>query len=96
MDLITKFVQEQHVPMSCRVHEQEKMWSKVASDIRHLCTMIHPDQDVWDDVKGGWLPVEAVKEARREELGFVRSAPLYQKVPRAVPDKKGMKVIPVR
>ena len=96
MKEIRDFVMSQHVQETCSVHEAEKLWSKESSDVRDLCTMIHPDSEVWDDVKGGWLPAEAVKEARREEMRFVRDAPLYRKVSRSVPFEKNMKIIPVR
>ena len=93
---LRRFVLEQHAPDHCPHHEREKWWSKTSVDVRELCTMVHPENEVWDDVKGGWLPVEEVKKARREELECVRKAPLYKKVSRAVPEAKGMSVIPIR
>ena len=38
-------------------------------------------EKAWDDVKGGELPIEKVKEARKEEVTFMESRKLWHLVP---------------
>ena len=92
---IKAFVQSQHVQPKCDIFQHEMDWSKMR-DVRQICSMIHGQDQVWDDVRGGWLPAEEVKQARLEELRYVREAPLYRKVPRTVPQDKGMPIIPIK
>ena len=42
----------------------------------------------WDNISGEELPPQLVKKARREEIEWVRSTNLYDKVPRAEADSK--------
>ena len=92
---IKTFVQGQHVQPKCNIFQHEMDWSKMR-DVRQICSMIHCQDQVWDDVRGGWLPIEEVKKARLEELKYVREAPLFKKVPRTVPHDKGMPIIPIK
>eukprot|EP00971_Amphidinium_carterae_P286210 5683005-Amphidinium_carterae.1 len=43
----------------------------------------HEEGAYWDDVHGGWLPREAVEEARAHELDWVHRQKVYHKVPRS-------------
>ncbi len=47
---------------------------------KELCTM-DVSGNVWDDVRGGWLNSEMVKKSREEEMEYVRSRGLYDRVP---------------
>ena len=37
------------------------------------------EERAWDDVKGGYLDLDKVREARRVEMGFVRDRRVYKK-----------------
>ena len=50
----------------------------------------------YDDISGEELPPELVREARKEEISWVRSIGLYDKVPREVATSRGFQVLPVR
>eukprot|EP00972_Heterocapsa_arctica_P014208 2091311-Heterocapsa_arctica.AAC.1 len=55
--------------------------------------MTHRGAEAWDDVKNVWLDPSEVREARKEEMEFVRKVQVYDKAPRS----EGMgKPIPVR
>ena len=51
--------------------------------VDEICALTHQDTAAWDDVKNVWLDPGKVKEARREEMGYVRKMRVYDKVPRA-------------
>ena len=40
-------------------------------------------EQFYDDITGGLLPTQAVLAARKEELEFLRTFPVYEKVPEA-------------
>ena len=65
--------------------------------VRDICTMTHLNGDIpakaWDDVKNVWLDPSKVREARAEEMDFVKKMKVYDKVPRT--EAPG-KPIPVR
>ena len=69
---------------------------RCAKTVGQISTVVHDSEQCWDDVKGGWLPMDEVRKAREEEMRFVRKTPLYRKVDRAEAANKGQKVIPVR
>ena len=76
-------------------------WSKVkqASSVKELSSLIHHQEYgdcCWDDVKGGWLPIDEVRKARAEEMAYVRKTPLYVKVRREEAARAGKAIIPVR
>ena len=48
----------------------------------------------WDDVRGGWLDKDKVREARMEELTFMQKEHLWDVVPRS--RAKGHRVVSVR
>ena len=50
----------------------------------------------WDNITGEELPVPLVKKAREEEIRWVRSIGLYDKVPRAEADSRGIQPIKIR
>eukprot|EP00971_Amphidinium_carterae_P113479 2248307-Amphidinium_carterae.1 len=57
----------------------------------------YPEEDVaefYDDVSGELLPTAGVRQARKEELEFLQSFPVYQKVPEG--EAKGKTVVSVR
>lgn len=49
---------------------------------REVCSLVHGGSAVWDDVRGGYLDPELVRQAREEEMRYVREAPVYRKVDR--------------
>jgi hypothetical protein len=61
--------------------------------VQEISTMTHQDTEAWDDVKQVWLDPSKVKEARAEEMDYVRKMKVYDKVLRS--DCPG-KPIPVR
>eukprot|EP00972_Heterocapsa_arctica_P040016 5894603-Heterocapsa_arctica.AAC.1 len=40
--------------------------------VQDICTMTHQGEEAWDDVKNLWLDPSKVREARKEEMEFVR------------------------
>ena len=36
----------------------------------------------WDNVNGGWLPGDEVREARAKEMEYIRKMRVYSRVPR--------------
>ena len=48
----------------------------------------------WDDVRGGWLDMAKVREARMEEVTFMRKEHLWDAVPRSQAD--GHRIVSVR
>lgn len=50
----------------------------------------------WDNISGEELPPQLVKKARREEIEWVRSINLYDKVPRAEADSKNIQPLKIR
>ena len=51
-------------------------------DVNEICSLVHGGSAVWDDVRGGYLDPELVRQAREEEMRYVREAPVYRKVDR--------------
>ena len=51
--------------------------------VQEICTLTHQDTEAWDDVKHVWLDPSKVKEARKEEMEYVRKMRVWDKVPRA-------------
>ena len=101
---IKKFVLEQH-GLQAERHRQYKgiinddfdlKKLSTCKNVKDICTMVHDSDQAWDDVRGGWLPLEEVKKARLEEMQYVKKAPLYRKVSRSVPQSKGQPIIPVK
>ena len=45
--------------------------------------MTHQGSEAWGDVKNVWLDPSKVREARKEEMEFVRKMKVYDKVPRS-------------
>ena len=41
------------------------------------------DEEAWDDVRGGWLDREKVREARLQEVGYMREKRIWDEVPRS-------------
>lgn len=54
------------------------------------------DARYYDDISGVEFPVELIRKARQEELGWVHGITLYDKVPRRQADDVGVKPITVR
>ncbi len=50
----------------------------------------------WDDISGEELPAELVQKARAEEIAWVKSIKLYNKVPRKKAKERGIPIVPVR
>ena len=46
-----------------------------------MCPTPHEEGYATDDLTGEETPLEEVREAKREEMKFVRSIPLYEEVP---------------
>ena len=66
--MIGEWVNEVEQAWICREEEDEDVeWEPVG--------------EAWDDVHGGVLPVEKVKEARLEEVGFMHERGLWAVVP---------------
>ena len=63
---------------------------------REICSLVHGGERCWDDVRGGWLDIRAVKEARNEGMMHVKKFPVYRKVSRSVARDCGQAIIPVR
>ena len=53
-------------------------------------------QAAWDDVTGAELDAGKVREARREEIEYIKKTNLYTNVPRSNAKSLGKKVITVR
>ena len=52
------------------------------------------NDEAWDDVKGGWLDREKVREARMEEVGYMKRKMLWDEVSRS--DAWGHRVFSVK
>ena len=52
--------------------------------VEEICALTHQGTAAWDDVKNVWLDPSKVREARREEMGYVRKMRVWDKVPRDV------------
>ena len=50
----------------------------------------------FDNISGEELPPDLVAKARQEEISWVRSINLYDKVPRAEADSRGIRPLPIR
>ena len=55
--------------------------------------VLHNDE-AWDDVKGGWLDREKVREARMEEVGYMKRKLLWDEVLRN--DTSGQRIVSVK
>ena len=49
------------------------------------------NDEAWDDVKGGWLDREKVREARMEEMGYMKRKLLWDDVSRS--DASGHRIV---
>lgn len=58
--------------------------------------VVEEGQKIFDDISGEELPAKLVAAARQEEISWVRSIGLYDKVPRQVALSRGFNVLPVR
>ena len=58
--------------------------------------VVEAAQKFWDDISGEELPVPLVTAARKEEIDWVRSIRLYDKVPRSEMVARGHKALTVR
>ena len=52
------------------------------------------NDEAWDDVKGGWLDREKVREARMEEVGYMKRKMLWDEVSRS--DASGHRIVSVK
>ena len=52
------------------------------------------NDEAWDDVKGGWLDREKVREARMEEVGYMKKKMLWDEVSRS--DASGHRIVSVK
>eukprot|EP00435_Cladocopium_sp_Y103_P033123 s170_g8.t1 len=52
--------------------------------------------EFFDDISGEALPADGVREARMEEIEWIRKIKLYDKVPRQVAIDRGKQILPVR
>ena len=54
----------------------------VAGPVPEECFVTLEDvEQYWDDVNGGFLPPDRVREARQLELAYLRKQEVYEKVP---------------
>ena len=58
--------------------------------------VVEEGEKIFDDISGEELPADLVAAARQEEISWVRSIGLYEKVPRSVALSRGFNVLPVR
>ena len=52
------------------------------------------DEEAWDDVRGGWLDREKVREARLEEVGYMERKKLWDEVSRSA--ASGHRIVSVK
>ena len=53
-------------------------WIREAAEVNEENRNEEAVEEAWDDVKGGSLPVELVKEARSEEVGFMEKRGIWE------------------
>ena len=86
-----KWVSE-NVKKKTKIHEVEDetiRWIKevedcgIEEDSPELIDLEEEASQAWDDVQGGSLPVEAVREARKQEVGYMGQRGIWKVVPLA-------------
>jgi hypothetical protein len=66
--------------------EVDKWMAEVVSQMEDIsesggfggCEWGGGEDSAWDDVNGGSLPVDLVRAARMEEIGFMKSKPIWE------------------
>ena len=88
-------------PMKCSACGNRNVWDKAAACCEKQCQgALNALQSfpfaAWDDISSAPLKPEKVVEARKLEMAYAASKPVWKKVPRSLAKEKGWKIIKSR
>lgn len=80
--LVTRSRDERELKLMVESDAVEGNIRREGLGVGEISSLVHQGEACWDDVKGGWLDPSQVRQARQEEMAFVKKMQVYDKVPR--------------